>query len=460
MRNEDPEQLDVHPEVVAYHADAAGLSDEAIELYAAAAANAATRSAWAEAIGHLRSALEVLERDPAADPSGAADVALRQRVAVTMIRAQGYAHPETIAAWEAVRTASIAADDDAGLLAALLGLGTGHYVAAEFGAASAFIDDALELATRSSADAITVACHTVKGNIAFFRGRFEESFDHLEQAMALYDPAVHHEPLVSILADDSGVTAWAMSGWVKHWMGEMDDALRRVDKAIELVSTLREPYSDVQARLWRLALLGERGDARAGAAAEELLKLTEEQDLPAFGGGAGMYLGGARHDPDEINAGAAMAATTGTMIMAPALFMALADAHRARGESADAIAMLDVGLDLATSTEQTYIVPMLNAEKAAVLLEADPPPSGDTLLAIEERACDALDLAAEQGSTIHALRAAIVLSRVRILQGREHDARQILASWLGLVPPCASDTIDLRNAADVLAQLDAAGCAS
>jgi class 3 adenylate cyclase/tetratricopeptide (TPR) repeat protein len=460
MRNEDPEHLEAHPEVVAYHADAGGLSDEAIVLYAAAAKNAATRSAWAEAIGHLRSALDVLERDPATDPNGAADVAVRQSMAVTMIRAQGYAHPETIAAWEAVRAASIAADDEAGLLAALLGLGTGHYVAAEFGPAGAFIDEALELADRTSANAITVACHTVKGSIAFFRGRFEESFDHLERAIALYDPAVHHEPLVSILADDSGVTAWATSGWVKHWMGEMDEGLRRADKAIEMVSTLRDPYSDVQARLWRLVLLGERVDPRSEAAAEEVLKLTEEQDLPAFGGGVRMCLGRARHDLDEINAGAAMAATTGTMLMAPALFMSLAVAHRARGESAEAIAMLDVGLDLAGSTEQTYILPILLAEKAAVLLEADPAPSGDAMVDIELLACDALDLAAGQGSTIHQLRAAIVLSRVRIMQDRDEDARQILASRLAQVPACARDTIDLLNAAAVLAQLDASGCAS
>jgi hypothetical protein len=266
--------------------------------------------------------------------------------------------------------------------------------------------------------------------------------------------------LVSILADDSGVTAWAMTGWVKHWMGEMDEGLSRVDTAIEMVSTLRDPYSDVQARLWRLALLGERDDSRAEAAAQELLKLTEEQDLPAFGGGARMFLGRSRHDPDEINAGAAMAATSGTMIMAPALFMSLAVAHRARGESADAIAMLEVGLDLATSTEQTYIVPILLAEMAAVLLEADGPPSGNAVLEIERFAGNALDLAAEQGAAIHALRAAVVLSRVRILQSREKDARQILASQLAQVPSCASDTIDLRNAAAVLAQLDASGCAS
>ena len=345
-------------------------------------------------------------------------------------------------------------------MAALLGLGTGHYVAAEFGVASAFIDDALELATRTSTDAITVACHTVKGSIAFFRGRFDEALDHLEQAITLYDPAVHHEPLVSILADDSGVTAWAMSGWVKHWMGEMDEGLRRVDKAIEMVSTLHDPYSDVQARLWRLALLGERVDPRAEAAAKELLKLTEEQDLPAFGGGARMYLGRARHDPDEINAGAAMAATTGTMIMAPALFMSLAVAHRARGESADAIAMLEVGLDLASSTEQTYIVPMLLAENAAVLLEADPAPSGEGL--VYDRAARVRRARRRRRAGIDDPRA----PRRHRAQQRPHRAgpasatlgRSFRPGWRSS-RPARRTLIDLRNAAAVLAELEASGCA-
>jgi tetratricopeptide (TPR) repeat protein len=421
-----------------------------VQLYRVAADYAAQRSAWNETIAHLRRALDVLPIQP-----DRRKIPLFQLIAVTMIRSRGYAHPDTIATWEQVRQASIFADDVAGLGAGLLGLGTAHYVAAEFGAACELIDRALAIAVETNAEALEVACHTVQGNIAFFRGRFRESLEQIERSIALYDPATHHDQLVSLIADDSGVTAWAMSGWVLHRLGSFGEALHRVDRAVELAVALRDPYTVAQARLWRLALLVERGDPLAEDAAHDLLDFTTEQGFVGFGGGARMYVGQLRSDVDEIVAGAMMARTTGTKVMGPAALGSLGRAQLARGAFADAIAMADAGLENARSTDQHYVESSTLCTKAAALLAINAEPTDDDLAAAERIARQAISVAILQEAPLYELRATTLLARILLKRGRADDGLQLLERRY---PHDArgDEVQDLRDAREALDQLRAA----
>ena len=445
-----PDRLRTDPDVVASHAHAGGHPDEAIALYRVAADYAAHRSAWDETIAHLRCALDVLPIQP-----DRRKIPLLQLIAVTMIRSRGYAHPDTIAMWEQVRQASIFADDAAGLGAALLGLGTAHYVAAEFGAAEGLIARALAIALETNAEAIAVACHTVSGNMAFFQGRFRESLDQIERSIALYDPATHHDQLVSLIADDSGVTAWAMSGWVLHRLGAFGEALQRVDRAVELAVALRDPYTVAQARLWRLALLVERGDPLADEAAQDLLDFTTEQGFVGFGGGARMYVGQLRSDVDEIIAGAMMARTTGTKVMGPAALGSLGRAHLARGSFADAIAMADAGLENARSTAQRYVESSTLCTKASSLFAIDAEPTNDNLAAAEQIARQAISVAILQEAPLYELRATTLLARSLFKSGRADEGLYLLERRYP--HESRGDEIrDIRDAREVLDQLRAA----
>ncbi|HEY1226248.1 MAG TPA: AAA family ATPase, partial [Ramlibacter sp.] len=78
------------PELLAFHYTEAGMDAEALRYWEAAARKAASRSAHAEAIGHIGSALAVLERSPASDDRHRAELRLQLLLAARLIATRGY----------------------------------------------------------------------------------------------------------------------------------------------------------------------------------------------------------------------------------------------------------------------------------------------------------------------------------------------------------------------------------
>ena len=291
LREHFPERLEAQAEMAARHAEAAGLAEEAIVLYERAAAQAAARSAHEEALLHLRSALAVLATQPASIERDRRDAGLQRAQAAALIAARGYGHPETAAAWERMRALSQAAGDRRSYGAALLGLATVHYAGAQFDRASELIDEGLVVA-ESAGDAVhMVAAYTEKTNVAYFQGRFRSALQHAERAIVLYDPERHHHALVSLVGDDSGVTARATSGWALCQLGYPDRALARIEEAVRVARALDHPFSIAQTYVWRLGIHMERGDEVLRERAAEALRFSETQGFPLWSGIAKMWLG-------------------------------------------------------------------------------------------------------------------------------------------------------------------------
>jgi tetratricopeptide (TPR) repeat protein len=286
-----PEVVAAQPELAARHAEAAGMSAEAVGFYRRAAVQAEERSAHEEALLHLQRALDVvLSEAPGIERDRRETAVMEDRVSV-LFRARGWAAPESFAALERVRDLSLATGDRRSYGSVLVGLAVSHYLAARLDQALELVDEAIAVAEEIGAVANVITCLTVRGNVAYFQGRFRDALEWSVQAAELYDPVRHHHEIVALAGDDSGVTAMGMAGWAWFQLGGLDRGIARTNEAAALATTLGHSFTLAQARVWELALLAERNDEGREGPASELLHYCEAQGFPAFAGAAQTILG-------------------------------------------------------------------------------------------------------------------------------------------------------------------------
>ena len=453
LRTHFPDQLAADPETAARHAASAGRTVEAVDLYHAAADTAVARSAQEEAIEYLRRAIGLATDDLPADEAVRREIDLQRALAVVLIVARGYTHAETAAAWERVRTLSVAGDDPRGYGAALLGLAIVQYGAGAMNEATGLIEEVLEVAARSGATDQVLAAYGELTSVSYFRGDFRAALSHAEDAAALYDPALHHRAMIALVGDDPGLTALSNSGWALLQLGYLDQALARTGAAIAVAESLGHPFSIAQTRVWRLAAQVELGHEHLEGDAVALLRYTQDQGFPVFEGTAMMMLGAARGDPALVLDGAGLAAESDLSPMTPAAMLFLAQAHAAHDAFDDALATVQAGIDVSQAIDSPFYNGNLYRLKAELVLGRHPVPSAEDLAESERLLRDAIDLARRQEAKLIELRAATSLGHRLQIDGRQQEAHGVLAPlyrWFdeGL------DTRDVVAARDMLTQLE------
>jgi predicted ATPase len=124
----------------------------------------------------------------------------------------------------------------------------------------------------------------------------------------------------------------------------------------------------------------------------------------------------------------------------------LANAYQLAGQIAEALVLLEDALRIIERTEERWFLAELNRQKGQLLLRHGHPD------AAEELYRQALGIAREQEAKLWELRAATSLARLWGEQGRQAEARDLLApvySWFTE----GFDTADLKEAKALLDEL-------
>ena len=111
-----PDLVETQPELVAHHYTEAGLVEQAIPYWQQAGRRAAQRSANVEAVTHLRRGLALLEMLPETPERNQHELAIQATLGPVLIQTQGWAAPETGAAYTAGRGTLPAAGRDGAAL--------------------------------------------------------------------------------------------------------------------------------------------------------------------------------------------------------------------------------------------------------------------------------------------------------------------------------------------------------
>ena len=452
---DQPERAATEPEVIAHHFTEAGLDDFAIEWWGKAGDQALRRSAFQEAIAHLGKAIEMVDKAAVGTAVSASSERRQLRVAYgnALIAARGYAAPETTEAFSKARESAVGEQGARELLAADYGLWVGSFARGELSPMRAYAEAFLsDIEARPDSPEAGVA-RRVAGTTHWFAGEYREARDHLEHALAMFQPG-RDDDLAFRFGQDVGVAAMLYLAPVLWPLGE-------IGRAVSLVG-------DAEARIAGLAHIGTRafgkwhagmfelmrGDlSRAAPNAIEVTRLAREHALPLWRA-RGIFLEGAvKAQSGELGGGLAdMRRGVELLRDQNALFfdglikIALAEAEARAGEVDRALAIVDEALATCDRTGYRAFETELHRARGDMLLKRDPDPS-----LAEEALQSAIAVSRRQGTRSFTLRAALSLAKLYQSTARPIEAYAVLAPALEGFSP----TLDMPEIAKAEALLAA-----
>lgn len=410
-----------------------------------AADNAIRRFAYREAVALARRGLELLAQLPESSECSQSELCLQLTLGVPLIATAGYAADEVGRVYRRARelTQNVGAPRD--VAEALWGLWTFHIVKAELGVGREIAEEFLSWARELPYPDFVMRGHLMMELISMHLGQFPTALDHFNKALALYDPNRHLED-ARLYALNPGVGMPCFAAWAYWFLGQPDQALACVQRALKLAHELAEPHGLAHALLFAAVVHQLRREVSlAQAQADAAIAASSKHGLAMYHAMASVLKGWTLSEQqrshegiEQINAGLAALVATGTELVRPHFLLLLAEALRKAGRRDEALDVLEQALKLTQQTGEVYYSAELFRVKGELLLahEVD-----------EAEACfdQSLKIARQQKAKSWELRT--LLSMARIRQGK--DVRGVLARVYNSFTE-GIDTADLRDAKAML----------
>jgi class 3 adenylate cyclase/tetratricopeptide (TPR) repeat protein len=427
-------------EAIAHHFTRAGLDDLAIEWWGKAGDQALRRSAFQEAIAHLGKAIAMADKGAEGQRGQGVSAAPNQRVtqlhvaqANALFAARGYGAPETTEAFARARESASGDKDAPERLAADYGLWVGSYVRGELPSmrahSAAFLSDG---ETRPDSPEAGVA-HRAAGITCWVAGEYREARDHLERALALFQPGRDND-LAFRFGLDPGVAAMFSLAAALWPLGEVDRAVSLVEQMLTRIADLTDVGTLAVGRTYATLFELMRGDrTRAAPNAFELARLARDHELTMYGA-VGAFLGGwvtgvggaPGGGLEDMRRGVRLLREQNVLMYDGLLKIALAEAEARAGDPDRAIAIIDEALATADRIGYRSFEAELHRTRGDILLKRDPanpaPAEGAFLTAIT--------IAKQQTTRSFELRAALALAKLHRSTDRSVEAHDILAPAL------------------------------
>lgn len=304
------------PEILARHFAEGGMPVAAAGWCLQAGQAALERSANAEAREHFDRGIGLLEKGvPEKHRATEAEqdaVATLQTTLWTMkgmawVVSRGYAVPEAAEAFTAAmeQVRRLKREETPELAPALWANWVYALVRGRFAEAEQQSQRLMRLAGRCGNAGVTMLAHLALGISLHGMGRFDEALEHLEQGLALYDPAAHGAYRF-LYGQDPWMLGSVFRAWVLSCVGFPDRALDAVNQAVEHAQKLRHPNSIGFALALSAMVHQYRGEAAEVArAAQALLDLSLQQGWIQWLGHARLWGGAAQVMQGQIEPGLA-----------------------------------------------------------------------------------------------------------------------------------------------------------
>jgi len=271
----------------------------------------------------------------------------------------------------------------------------------------------LALAEKQGVHFALMVGHNVMGTTLVLTGDFAESRSHLDQAIALYDPA-KHPPLATRFGQDAGVAILAYRAMALWMLGYPEAALEDVKRMLSHARMIGQAGTLMFALVHGSRIYLFRGDYAAGnAIIDECIALAEEKNAVFWKAAAirlkGRFLVETGKTSDAVHVMASARTdwrSTGSTAYASSTFLALSSAYADLGQFDEAQRYIAKAFTAVEATKETWC-------EAEVLRTA-----GEiALMSHEDAAAEsyferALEVAREQQAKSWELRAATSLARL------------------------------------------------
>jgi class 3 adenylate cyclase/predicted ATPase len=362
------ETAESQPEILARHYTEAGLLEKGAGLWGKAGQQSLARSALVEAAAQLTRALEQIESLPITTSLRRQQMEFQVALITPLIHVKGHAAVETKAALEKARllidqaeSVGEPAQDQLLLFSVLYGFWVANYVAFNGAVICDHAAQFLALAEKQGTKFPLMFGHRLMGASLLFTGEIPEGQAHLEEAIALYEPA-EHRLLAMRFGQDAEVAILSDRSWARWLHGYPEAALRDADDALSKAREMGQAATLMYAlsRAPTFSIL--RGDhAEAAAQAEELLTLANEKGSAiwkarslVYEGGALALSGSARNAIQMISTGIAASRSTGATFLLPFYLLCLARAHAELRQFEEASRCIGEAMTVAATTNEKW----------------------------------------------------------------------------------------------------------
>jgi class 3 adenylate cyclase/predicted ATPase len=445
--------LPEHYAELAHHYTHSRNAGKAIEYSELAGQWAVRHSANAEAIRHLTSALELLKSLPETLERTRRELKLQITLGAPLIATKGWGAPEVGAVYHRALELCRRIGETSELFPVLFGLGVFYLLRADHRKFRELAEQFLNLAQRVGDPVLLVQGHAGLGVASYYLGESTVARQHWDKGIALYDPE-RHRSLAFIYGTDPGVVCLAYGALALWQLGYPDQALKRNDDALALARKIAHPFSLAWALNFAASIRRLRGEwPMAAEHAEATVTLSAEQGFAdwllvgTFRRGWVLAEQG-RTDEGIAQMRDALAAmpSRGREIERPENLARLAAAYGKAGRTDEALALVAEALLLVERRDERNWEAEIYRVKGELLFESRRSPEAETCF---QRA---IEIARRQSAKSLELRAVTSLSRLLQTQGKEDEARQMLAVIYGWFTE-GFDTADLKDAKAVLEEL-------
>ena len=445
-----------NPEIVAHHFSRAGMPSEAIEHWQKAGELAESRSGYAEAIGHFKTALELLATLPQSIERDRRELSVRIKLGSPLHAAEGLGSGEVGSNFARACEISENAGDSPERFMALWGDWMYKGNAGELVRAASRADDLVALSQRLGDADLVLQAHHSRWTTFQLLGRAAIAHADTQQGIRLYDRQRHQHHAHIYGGHDPGVCALGQ-GAISAWLtGHPDAAGRLAEDAITLGRDLGHPFSQAIGMWFASYTFMFRGEsARCRSIADELLELSRRHALKQMIAFASVCSGWARVASGETGSGLKLLEqgleddrSLGQRGWLPSLLCICADARIRAGDPALALELLAEALEMSEQTKQGLFRPemlRLQADTALALGRTDVASARVQLEA-------AIALAREQSAVSLEFRAICSLARLLDKNGERLKARELVQAGYAAFSE-GHETRDLREGRKLLEEL-------
>jgi class 3 adenylate cyclase/tetratricopeptide (TPR) repeat protein len=294
--DEFPETAEAHPEILAYHFQAANETSLAVDYLVKSAKLSAKRSGFVEAIGQLNNALQLLAAQPRTRARIRQELGIYRTLGGVNAEHRGFSSAECGRAYTTALELCRELGDAPEIFSVLSGLGSYEITRAGFAKCRELAQECLLRGEEQAAKPAIVMGHLLLGGTLFLMAELDSARKHLETALRLYDSdSTPRRGKQVLYVQDQKSTGLCYLSLTTTLMGDVDTGLAAAQRGLAHSKALGGAHTVNFSLCYLAAVLYIQGDfAGAEQRATQSMHLAREQGFATWIGISQTIRGGAQ----------------------------------------------------------------------------------------------------------------------------------------------------------------------
>jgi class 3 adenylate cyclase/predicted ATPase len=451
------ERLPEHYQALAHHYCRSGNLPRAVDYLHRAGHQAVERSAYAEAVSALRTALDLLTTLPESRERHQQEISVQMTLGTALRPTNDDDGAEMERLYTRAHALCEQIGDPSQLFRVLWGLWGVYNRRGDYQTMQAMGEQLFGLAQRLHDPDLVLEAHHALWTSSFSRGELVAARAHQDQGRRLYDPQRHHIYAVLYSGHDPGVCCHYRAAPVLWLLGYPTQAVASSQAAVALAQQLAHPYSLTQALYWAAVLHHLRREAPlTQERAEAAMTLGTDQGFAGpsvaqarpLRGWALAACGHAQEGLSQLQQALGVSGGRGTIRDRAYHLSLLVEVLAQLGQTAMGREALTEALTTLPTTGACWWEAELHRLRGTLLLQRAVAQPEEAATCFQQ----ALTVARRQQARSLELRAALSLSRLWQQQGKRTQAYALLAPLYGWFTE-GFGTADLQDARVLLEEL-------